>query len=63
MQNPLANKPLTQGVLGNFIFQVLWYAGGVAVTTLTGYSAYVKELPLWAVSLISVSTLWQPCGF
>lgn len=27
------------------------------MTTLTGYSAYVKELPLWAVSLISVSTL------
>jgi hypothetical protein len=60
MRNPFTNRPVTQGVLGNFIFQLLWYAGGAIVSGISAYLAYVKDFPLWAIIPISAVSL---CSF
>jgi hypothetical protein len=49
----LKNKPLTQGVVSNTIFQLLWNGGPTVMTTLTAYLAFIQGLAGWQIALIT----------
>ena len=55
MAKLLNERPLLQGVLGNFIFQILWILGGVVISAITAYSAYLSEIPLYLIILITIA--------
>src|ERR1700754_4158769 len=49
----LKDKPLTQGVISNTIFQLLWNGMPTVMTTLTAYLALIQGLAGWQIALIA----------
>jgi hypothetical protein len=50
----LKDKPLTQGVIGNAIFQTLWQAGSAVISYIAANSAYIQGVPIYLAILLGV---------